>query len=105
MRASTVQWFWLHDDDVGRNARGTDLSAAVRRLFLLAARDFGVRVLLVLVFREFPVHRHIHGGCARAGFADGGLGLPRLGDIVWAVGVACARPENRRDGARDRVDG
>src|SRR5258708_36697393 len=104
MRASAVQRIWLHDDDDGRDAGGADCSAAVRRLFLLAARDFGVCVLLVLVFREFSVHRDVYGGCARAGVATGGFGRPRLGNLVRALGVACTRPENWRDGARDWVD-
>src|SRR6266436_4569932 len=89
MRAPTVQRIWLHDHDFGRDAGGADRSAPVRRLFLLAARDFGVCVLLVLVFREFSVHRDVYGGCARAGFAARGFGRPRLGNLVRAMGVAC----------------
>src|SRR5258708_18369301 len=100
MRASAVARSWLHDDDDGRDAGGADCSAAVRRLFLLAARDFGVFVLLVLVFREFSVHRDVYGGCARAGVATGGFGRPRLGNLVRALGVACTRPEKWREGAR-----
>src|SRR5258706_15125418 len=98
MRASAVQRIWLHDDDDGRDAGGADCSAAVRRLFLLAARDFGVCVLLVLVFREFSVHRDVYGGCARAGVATGGVGGPRLGNLVRALGGGCNRPENWRGG-------
>src|SRR5258708_38163527 len=96
MRAPAVQRIWLHDDDDGRNAGGADRSAAVRRLFLLAARDFKVRVLRVLVFRGFSVHRHVYGGCARAGGATGRLRRPRLGLFFWELGLASEGPESRR---------
>src|SRR6266403_756015 len=104
MRAPNLLCFWVYADDLGRNAGGADRAAALRRLFFLEARDHCGRVLRTLVFREFSVHRNIHGRCASARIAAGGLGRPRLGDLVWAMGMARAGPENRRRDASHRMD-
>src|SRR5712692_11032440 len=105
MRAPTLLPIWLHDHDYGRNAGGADCSAALWRLFLLATRDFGDRVLRVLVLREFSIHRHVHGGRSGAGIAAGRFGGSRLGNLVRAAGIVDAGPEDRRGDARDWVDG
>jgi hypothetical protein len=104
-RTSVLQHIWLHDDDYGRNADGTDRSDAVRQLFLLEARDFRNGILRFLVFREFSVHRDVHGGCSGAGVAAGWFWGSRLGDFVWAVGMVEVRREDRRGDASDRVGG
>src|SRR5216684_6275986 len=105
MRAPTLQPIWLHDHDYGRDAGGADCSAALRRLFLLEARDCRDCILRVLVLREFSIHRDVYGGCAGAGIAASRFGRPRLGHIVRAVGIVDEGPENRRGDVRDWMDG
>src|SRR5258707_15724511 len=105
MQAPPLQPIWLHDHDYGRDAGGADCSAALRRLFLLEARDCRDCVLRVLVLREFSIYRDVYGGWAGAGIAASRFGRPRLGHIVRGVGVVDEGPENWRGAARGWVDG
>src|SRR5277367_805569 len=102
-RTFFLQLVWANHHDPGRHARRIAGSAALRLVFLLAARGDRYGVLQFLVLRELSVYRHVHGGRTRPGSAVGWRWRTRLGNVVRPMGPFDAGPEYRCGHARPWV--